>query len=229
MSGPESSATLAPRGTRNEGLNVRAIRLAFNAPFLTRIARVASAISPQTIVLSKSRTTGSRFPDPRRISPVSALRISFRQPGACNRTVAGVRDFEDWRLVLRRTTPALVARGGIGRGVGISQNNQALAPLGRAFQMETMSRAERSDSPASTQNTSDQFPFARSLSQPMPAPEKMDPVAPRHMVKPVAIEAARGWLTSTVAAPLINISGPYMRNPARPRTAVARTQCPWGM
>src|ERR1035438_7138264 len=41
-----------------------------------------------------------------------ALRISFRHPGACKRTVAGVRDFEDERLVLRRTTRALVA----GRG-----------------------------------------------------------------------------------------------------------------
>ena len=72
------------------------------------------------------------------------------------------------------------------------QKNQALAALGRAFQMETMSRADTRDSPESTQNTSDQLPLARSLSQPMPAPEKMDPVAPRHMVKPVAIEAARG-------------------------------------
>src|ERR1039458_3578506 len=99
--------------------------------------------------------------------------------------------------------PALVARDAIVRRAIIRQNNQPLAPLGRAFQMETMRRAETMDSPASTQNTRDQLPFAWSLSQPMPAPEKMDPVAPRHMVKPVAMEAARGWLTSTVAAPLI--------------------------
>jgi len=107
-----------------------------------------------------------------------------------------------------KVPPAFAARRGMGCWVVIAWSNHALAPLGRAFQIETMSRAESMESPASTQNTSDQLPFARSLSQPIPAPEKMAPVAPRHMVKPVAIEAARGWLTSTVAAPLINISGP---------------------
>src|SRR5437762_4207058 len=74
---------------RNGGLRVGGKRAALSKPDLARTARVASLMSPQMMVLSKSKTTGSCLPAPSWMSVSKLARVVAFHPAALRLHLGG--------------------------------------------------------------------------------------------------------------------------------------------